>query len=107
MIVNLKRSNRHIVKISLDGYHPYELNINKKVNGWIIGNIVLGGIIGLAVDAISGGMYKLSPDEINAELKANETNVTAFESKKDGISVFVTLKPNPNWVKIGQLEAMK
>lgn len=103
LTVDLKRNDTHSVKIELDGYLPYELNLNKKVDGWIAGNIIFGGLIGLAVDAITGGMYKLSPDEIMAELKTS--NNTAQVSKKDNIVVFVTMTPNPEWDMIGCLQA--
>jgi hypothetical protein len=57
-----------LVKIELPGYMPYETNLIRKVDGWIAGNIVFGGLIGLAVDAITGGMYKLTPEQIQSEL---------------------------------------
>ena len=60
------------------------------------------GLIGLAVDAISGGMYKLSPEEISAALGATSAG-TATKSG-DGIYVVVVLKPEENWVKVAQLE---
>jgi hypothetical protein len=36
------------------------------------GNIVFGGIIGLAVDAITGGLYKLAPEQVSAQLARGE-----------------------------------
>jgi len=100
IITDLKRKDKHIVKIELEGYQPYEIGITRKVSGWIAGNILFGGLIGLAVDAISGGMYKLSPDQITAELRDAGTSAIL----QDG-SVFITvvLKPDPSWQKIGQL----
>ena len=100
--VDLKRKDSHTVRIELDGYSPYEINLNRKVDAWIAGNIVFGGIIGLAVDAISGGMYKLSPEEIMAEMKTG-TN-TAHVYKKDDVIVFVTLTPSTHWTIIGSLQ---
>jgi hypothetical protein len=32
-------------------------------------NLVFGGIPGLAVDAITGGLYKVAPEEVTATLK--------------------------------------
>ncbi|MDK2964381.1 MAG: hypothetical protein PWQ29_1775 [Verrucomicrobiota bacterium] len=43
----------------MDGYLPDETTLTKKVSGWVRGNLVFGGLIGLAVDAISGGMAQL------------------------------------------------
>lgn len=59
--VDLSRKDKHTIKLSLNGYQPHEMIINRKVSGWVWGNILFGGLIGLAVDAGTGGMYKLSP----------------------------------------------
>src|SRR6056297_542367 len=59
LTTELKRKNNHMVKLELDGYMPYETTFTRKVSGWVWGNIVFGGLIGLAVDGISGGIYKL------------------------------------------------
>lgn len=79
---------------------PYETQFTRKVDAWIAGNIVFGGLIGLAVDAISGGMYKLTPNQLQAELRANAVAITKSE---DGIYFAVVLEPKAEWEKIGQL----
>ncbi len=64
------------------------------MSGWVWGNIFFGGLIGLAVDAITGGLYNLSPEQINAELRKGGEN--SFLKQKD-IYIFTTLDPDPNW----------
>ena len=66
VVAKLKRGRAHTVKVELPGYHPYEAVINKDMSGWVFGNIIFGGLIGLAVDAITGGLYDLSPEQIQA-----------------------------------------
>jgi hypothetical protein len=105
-VVKLKRSDTQAVKISLDGYLPYEVVLTRKVDGWIAGNIIFGGIIGLIVDAADGAMYKLSPEQLTAELR-RENASASFQERKDGIFIGVTLTPNPNWEKVGTLEKGK
>ena len=100
-IANLKRGDNHIVKIEMEGYLPYETTLTKKVSGWVWGNIVFGGLIGLAVDAISGGLYNLSPEQIQATL-AKEGSAQ-IQLKDDSLYVFVTLDPDPSWTKVGQM----
>jgi hypothetical protein len=97
----LKRGDDHIVKISLEGYQTAELTITKSVSGWVWGNIVFGGLIGLAVDAISGGLYNLSPEQLNAELKKNGFG---YIDNEKGIYIFTVLQPNKEWQKIGNLK---
>lgn len=100
-IASLKRGDNHIVKIELEGYRPYEMAITKKVSGWVWGNLVFGGLIGLAVDAISGGLYTLTPEQIQADLRAY--GAANLELGEDGIYIFATLHPDPSWRKVGQL----
>ncbi len=85
----------------MEGYQTYETTLKRKLDGWIFGNILLGGIIGIVVDAASGSMYSLSPKDVTVELtKSTATN----HQTKDGIYFSVTLQPDPHWQKIGQLE---
>ena len=91
----------NLVKIELEGYLPYETNLTRKTSGWVWGNILFGGLIGLAVDAISGGMYKLTPEQIQAELK--NANI-ALMKNDDYLFITVVLSPDPTWEKIGNLE---
>ena len=100
LTTSLSRKDHHTVKVSLDGFMPYETKFTRKVDGWIAGNIIFGGIIGLAVDAITGGMYKLTPDQIQAEMKNGSTTI---KNSKDGLFLTVVLKSDENWEKIGQL----
>ena len=102
VIVNLKRDLDYTVKIALPGYMPYELNLVSKVDGWIIGNIVFGGLIGLIVDAASGGMYKLTPDQVHAELRKGDVYI----QKGNNIYIAVVMKVDPTWVKIGTLQKL-
>jgi hypothetical protein len=85
----------------LDGYQPYETVLTRKTSGWVAGNIVLGGLIGLAIDFATGGAYILSPEQINAELE--KSSISGIETEKNGIKFFVTLNPESDWMKVGQL----
>ncbi len=96
----LARKNSHDVQIKLEGYKTYETKLTKKFNGWYIGNLLIGGIVGLIIDPITGAMYNLSPNQINAQMAKN----TALNYKKGDVYVGVALEIDPNWKKIGYLE---
>jgi hypothetical protein len=103
VIAKLTRKENHIVRVELPGYLPTDLTLTHSVSGWVWGNVAFGGLIGLAVDAISGGMYKLSPDQLSAMLAGP---IHASVSKtEDGIYLVVVLKPQQDWLKIAQLQA--
>ncbi|MCI0590309.1 MAG: hypothetical protein L0Y67_01665, partial [Gammaproteobacteria bacterium] len=56
------------VTFKLDGYEPYSVMLTTESNGWYWGNLLLGGMIGMAVDSSTGAAYRLSPDEVKANL---------------------------------------
>ena len=100
----LSRKDRHLVRIDMAGYQPFEMQLERKVNNWVWGNIIFGGIPGLAVDAITGALYKLSPDPVSANLVARNAQA---DKQGDRIVVRVVLMPDPKWEKIGQLDRVE
>ena len=98
--VTIPRKSDAVFRFELDGYETKTVDHGKVVNGWIFGNIIFGGIIGLAVDAISGGIYMLTPDQIQAELRSNQM---AYSKQSKDSCIVVVLEPNPSWKKVGNL----
>ncbi|KAA6344795.1 hypothetical protein EZS27_007586 [termite gut metagenome] len=94
----LERKENHAISIKLEGYQPYEVMIKRQFNEWYIGNILLGGLIGLVVDPLTGALYRLSPDKINPEL-----NLTTLNPKKTDIYIAVSLVKDPYMEQIGSL----
>lgn len=95
--LKLSRKDKHVIKIQLEGYKPYEVVLVRKINGWVLGNILIGGLIGLAVDAITGAIYKLEPDNISVKLERDEGEPVVF--------IKVVLESDPSWTKVGQMES--
>lgn len=100
VVANLTRKDNHIVRIELPGYKPFETTLTRKTSGWVWGNIAFGGLIGLAVDAIDGGLYNLTPEQISGQMLVTNARVVP---SKDGIYVAVVLAAQPEWQKVGQL----
>ena len=103
LVASLKRKDKHVVRVELEGYQPFEMALGRATSGWVWGNIVFGGIPGLAIDAITGGMYKLKPEEIQATLAQNAA--LSADPETDRLVVTVVLRPDPAWERIGTLEA--
>ena len=61
-----------LVSIEKDGFKPMEVHLNPVLSSegttGMAGNILLGGIIGAAVDAGSGAMYDLTPNPLEVVL---------------------------------------
>jgi hypothetical protein len=59
---------RYDVQVKLAGYNPATGSVSAELNGWYLGNIVFGGLIGLLiVDPATGAMYRL-PEQYTVNL---------------------------------------
>ena len=69
-------SETYTVTIKKAGYKDDVITIDGHLNGWYCaGNILFGGLIGwLIVDPLTGAMWTLGPENINATLDANQTS---------------------------------
>ena len=63
------------------------------------GNIVFGGIIGLVVDAASGGLYELSPEQVAGQMGKSSANAVT----REGLYVRVVMTADPSWEKVRQM----
>ena len=68
IFVDLARKDTHIVRVEMQGYKPHETTLTRHASGWVWGNLALGGLIGFGVDAASGGIYRLEPEQVHAQL---------------------------------------
>ncbi len=68
----LPRKDALVVKIQKAGYEPVEVNITPQISGaggaGMAGNVLVGGLIGVAVDAGSGAMNDLLPNPVRVNL---------------------------------------
>ncbi|HZI22807.1 MAG TPA: PEGA domain-containing protein [Gemmatimonadales bacterium] len=104
LVAKLKRKDKHLIAVTLDGYQPFQLATTRSTSGWVWGNIVFGGLIGLAVDLSSGGAYQIDPKQVSADL----SKATASATFEDGTLYVVLVRaPDPSWQKIGQLERQR
>ncbi|WP_207510207.1 PEGA domain-containing protein [Longitalea luteola] len=71
------RAAAYEIKISKEGFATQTVSIRASLNGWYIGNLLFGGLIGfLIVDPATGAMYRLKELDINETLH-QETKTTA------------------------------
>ena len=76
--VNLSKKNDYNVNIKLDGYQEQKIFISGKLNAFmLVLDIFCGGLIGIVVDAVTGGWNKLEPSSINITL------LTAYNDNGD------------------------
>lgn len=82
---NLKKKYEYIVTVSMEGYQDKTMRLDQAINPIVIGNLLCGGIPGLIVDAMTGAMYKLEPEQLVFTLQTASIN---GESEK--LYVFVS-----------------
>jgi hypothetical protein len=76
-----RKEPMYFVKIEKEGYEPVEITLKRDVNGWVWGNVLLGGLIGLAIDMSVGAAYKLTPKEIDVDLVQKRFGSSEFRGK--------------------------
>jgi len=83
------------VKFEKDGYSSKTVPVNFKLDGWYIGNLVFGGLIGLLIiDPATGAMFKLDTEFLNETL--TPTNSTANIGNK-GLEIFYLNEIPMDW----------
>lgn len=87
--VTLKRSKIHTVRIEAPGYAPYETTVKQTLSGWAFGNIILGGLIGIAIDVSNGSIYALK--DVDATL-APSIQLSTVRDKPEGARKIGTMK---------------
>lgn len=80
IVASLRRGDAHVVKIEQPGYYPVEASVVPVTSTWEWGNVLSWGLIGLAVDAWTGGMYELSQDRVNAAFPSQPDKSTKTAS---------------------------
>ena len=72
----MPRKDAFDVTVSLAGYRPQAAHVRSQVAGaggaGMAGNILIGGIIGVGVDAASGAMNDLNPNPLRVDLKPKD-----------------------------------
>jgi hypothetical protein len=81
------------IKLTLDGYAEKIIPVECTLNGWYVGNLVFGGLIGfLIVDPATGAMYKLDTEYINESLVKMNAQADASLNILDVNNIPATMK---------------
>lgn len=72
-VVQVKRYEDIVVTIKRDGFEPQIVPLSKEVAGTgaagFAGNLLLGGVVGMAVDGVSGAAYDHKPNPVIVTLQ--------------------------------------
>lgn len=70
LVAEIDRRAGHVVSLSKPPFGTRELTLSRSTSAWVLGNALFGyfGLIGLGVDAATGGLYRLYPPALDATL---------------------------------------
>lgn len=90
-----KRKDEFVVRIEKEGYKPVEVPVRSVIAdsgaAGMAGNVILGGIIGAGIDAISGATKKLVPNPIDVKLEKIDEEAKKNSEKCKKIKTFELL----------------
>jgi len=108
-MISLARKNAYTLVLWKEGYQETQVAIQKKMRiGPLVADILLSGLIGVVVDAVTGGWWDLQPDQVTATLEPLQDGaglepilVTVSSSSQRPGPVMVTA-PSPVHVRLIQ-----
>ena len=83
-VLELPRKESHRLEISLEGYHPETIDIRKVDSGMVAGNLLVGGLIGYAIDHSSGAAFRLVPEVVQVTLRPILTDPPKDQASSNG-----------------------
>lgn len=76
----------YLLRFEKNGFEPVSVRLESSTNGLVWGNILIGGLIGLAVDYNTGAAYSMSPSDVQVRLSQLQTGMDV--QGRDGLVVF-------------------
>lgn len=83
-----RRQEFYVIKVEKEGYKTVTVTLKRGTNGWVWGNILFGGIIGLVIDFSTGSAYKFNPSEVDVQALKEKMGP---EAKKNKDILFIKL----------------
>jgi hypothetical protein len=57
------------ISFEKEGYERADVKLGRKMSPLYLGNVIIGGIIGLIVDGVNGAMWNRTPHKVEVKLK--------------------------------------
>ena len=83
-----RKSGVQIVTIEKKGYKPESVQLKSTVNGWLFGNLLLGGLFGSTTDSVTGAAFAYSQDQFFITL--NPLEAAALPADTEVVKYVVT-----------------
>lgn len=88
----------YVLTFEKEGYKPVEVSLRRTIDGWVFGNIIFGGLVGIVIDFASGSSYQLTPGEVSTVLvQMQQTSLKRGHG--DDLFVFADLEQLPKEIR--------
>lgn len=77
LATKVERKKDHAVVLTKEGFEENQSRVESHLSWWVAGNVILGGLVGILVDVLSGGGYTIEPDAVAVTLKPIEGVTTS------------------------------
>lgn len=64
--ITLERSEDYTLEVRAPGFVTHQEKLESSISGWLAGNLVIGGILGIAIDLCTGSCWSF--DDVNVNL---------------------------------------
>lgn len=89
--VDVKRGQQGLLRVTAEGYQPYQIALNKSLNNVFFGNILSGGAFGSSTDYSTGAMYSYEPSTFMVNLQPTDLSTAERMEwqRREGLRRFV------------------
>ena len=77
LATKVERKKDHAVVLTKEGFEENQSRVESHLSWWVAGNVILGGVVGILVDVLSGGGYTIEPGAVAVTLKPIEGVATS------------------------------
>ena len=81
----------HNLHIEKDGYEPIDITLKRTMDGWVFGNFLTTGLIGIIFDFATGCAYMITPSEASATLERKGVDTSRLDTENN-IYIFIGMK---------------
>lgn len=100
LVLAAKRDMPHMIRIEREGCPALDTVVSSRLSGWVWGNLLLGGIIGLMMDLGSEAAYELHPNHLAVQYGELHGKCIIAGSSVMGMQLVQQPKPKPTQAKV-------
>lgn len=92
---------KYTVVFSKEGYEEKMMPLKAEFDAWVVGNLIIGGPLGIIIDGATGAMWRIDDDMFNVSLQKKPQPMASIKDTKTGqeVSVYALADVPEEWQK--------